>query len=282
MAKRQFNNHQMKFPADEVVSFDPEAFDTAVAGHGVTFVHYRAMRCPGGMIDSSDIRKPHEDHADCSNGFVYTKAGEMTGLFTSNGLYVQYEDVGYLDSSTVQVTLPRTYDGTNTPVDVAVFDRLYLKDERITVPHWQLFEAHQTGRERLDFPAVSITDLMDSDAVRYAPGDYQLANGQIVWAGQKRPKHSLQHQRGQVCAVRYRYRPYWYVQRVLHQTRVVQAENFETGERITHLMPQAFMLQREYVFEKKDKTPGATDPQSPAFNDQATDRSPGRGSFGPR
>src|ERR1041385_5143358 len=143
----------LKIPPGTGVAFDPDAFDTAIRSQGVPFTHWRAMRCPVGMIDRFDERRVHSDHSGCSNGFIYTKAGTVTGLFVNSGSRSDAQDIGYLDGSTVQVTLPRFYDGTEEEVHVANFDRSYVPED-VLVPTWQLVEASPIGRDRLPFPAA--------------------------------------------------------------------------------------------------------------------------------
>lgn len=267
---------QMEFPRGQAVSFDVRAFDEAVSSQGVRLVHFRAMRCPVGLVDRFDTRRPEHDHGGCSNGFIYTTAGDLTALFTGNSHAKEAHDVGFLDGSTVQVTCQRFYDGTTTPVHIAPFDRIYLAEENVVVPTWQLFEAHITGREKLQFPVVAVQDLMDSDGRIFKEGvDFEVEGGFIVWKGTNRPRYDAARKKGQICAIRYLYRPYWYVKQILHEVRVTQAEDLVTGERMVQRMPQAFVLQREYVFEKDEST-------KPEDGNPRQQPAPRDGSFGPR
>jgi hypothetical protein len=251
----------MEFPS-QAVTFDIDAFDELIRTQGIMFIHWRSTRCPVGMVDQYDMRKPHEDHSGCSNGFLYTEAGEVTCLFTGNSNVRESSPSGYMDQATVQLTLPRFYDRKSEaeslePIDIAQFDRLYLPNPSITVTHWQLFTSHISGTEKLSFPVVKVKDLIDNQGKRYYPEhDFNVVAGQIVW-GDKHPEF------GAVCSVRYTYRPYWYVARLLHEIRVSQAENEITGVRETQRLPQAVILNREYVFEKENKDELAPDPNSP-------------------
>jgi hypothetical protein len=195
---------------DDAVSFDVEQFDNSIRNHGVTFVHWRAMRCPVGMIDEHDSRRPHEDHSGCSNGFLYTEAGELTALFTGNGTSSSFSEVGILDGSSVSVTIPRFYDGTSRPVYIAPFDRLYLKVEEIVVPDWQIFRTNG-NRDKLRFPAVTVQDLVDANNERYGGSDFSIDSGQIAWTGTHRPGMRPESGKGLICSIRFTYRPYWYV-----------------------------------------------------------------------
>jgi hypothetical protein len=245
------------------VSFDVDAFDELIRSQGVTFVHWRAMRCPVGMIDPFDSRRPHEDHSGCSNGFLYTKAGVITASFQGNGNQANVGELGVTDGSTVSVTMPRFYDGTQTPVYMAPFDRLYLAEENLVVVNWQLFQADPLGRDKLNFPAVTVQDLVDSQAKRYEQPDFEIREGRIVWLTGNRPGLDPETGKGLVCSIRYTYRPYWYVKTLVHEVRVSQAENPITGAREIVRMPQAIVLQREYIFEKEDRDPESVKPDSP-------------------
>lgn len=277
-AKKPSLVNSLDFPSGQAVSFDVEAFDDLIQSQGVKLIHFRAMRCPVGLVDRYDNRRPEHDHSGCSNGFIYTKAGELTASFMGSGASVETLDTATVDGSSVQVTCQRFYDGTEEPVHIAPFDRLYLAEEGIVVPTWQLFESHITGKEKLQFPVNYVQDLMDNEGKRYIEGtDFKVEGGYIVWTGSNRPRFDAVRQKGAICAIRYLYRPYYYVQRLLHQVRVTQAEDKISGERVVQRMPQAMVLVREFVFEKEDK-----DPQAPESESLRQVPGPRDGSFGPR
>ena len=279
MAKSNKNPPQI-FTADlptVQVSFDIDAFDEAIRSQGVKLHHYRAMRCPVGLIDQYDIRRPHNDHSGCSNGFIYTFAGEVTCLFTGNSMQNQIQDVGFVDGSSVSITLPRHYDdNSEKQLYLAPFDRMYLSEESILVPDWQLVTHHITGMDKLNRPAVIIQDIVDSSGKRYSPQDYHLVNGQIKWLTQERPGIDPETNKGRVFSVRFLHRPYWYVRQLIHEIRVTQFENPVTGERKIHKMPQAAVLVREQVFEKSENNE-----ESSVTNPREV-KGPESGSFGPR
>ena len=248
---------------DNQVEFDPQAFDDAIRAHGCSFIHWRGMRCPVGLVDQFDIRRPHDDHSGCSNGFIYTIAGKVTCLFTGNNMQPQVQETGVLDGSSVNVTLPRTYDDDGCPLYIAPFDRLYLAEESIVVVDWHLQEVNITGIDKLNHPAVKVQDLMDSRGVRYTEGqDFEVRAGKIVWLeGGARPIVDSDSESGPIYAIRYLYRPYWYVKRFEHEVRVAQV-NDDQGIRRTIRMPQSISLIREYVFENEAHDPDAAMPDS--------------------
>lgn len=278
--KFPLNPFPMQFPPEQAVSFDLEAFDTAIVSQGVTLVHYRAMACPIGMIDPHDVRKPHEDHGGCSNGFLYTQAGCVTALFTGNSHQNQQADPGIMQNANVYVTFPRFYDpcgegdASQKPVEIAVFDRVYLKEEAITVQYWERFESHVTGKNRLSFPICCVLDLVDSTGRRYGSGDFTVEAGQLVFA---KPPFDAESGKGLVCSIRYSYRPFWYIMQFQHEVRVTQRENPFTGERQVFKMPQAVLLQREFVFHNEQK-----DDQAPNPSSARQVLGPRDGTFGPR
>ena len=241
-------------------SFNPPDFDDKLRNHGVRLIHYRALRCPVGMVDRDSERRPHPDHSGCSNGHIYSKSGIVTGLFTSNSNRMQQMDAGMMDGGTAQVTLPPHYDDCDAEVQVAPYDRLYLDEEAITVPHHQLKEAHITGRDRLSRPAVKITDLIDSNGKVYGPDDFSLVDGQIVWANGG-PGYDVEKKMGVIYSVRYTYRPYFYVDRMIHQIRIAQV-NVGRGRAVVR-MPQSMSVIREYVFEAESNDRKAPNPDSP-------------------
>jgi hypothetical protein len=260
----------------QIVEFDPAEFDVAVRGAGVEFVHWRAMKCPVGMTDRDSVRRSHDDHSGCSNGFIYTLGGNITGLFTSNTANTDQGEIGLIDGSTVQVTTPRTYDDSDEEIMVAPFDRFYFADAlAVTVPHWQLVETHVSGRDRLSFAPAKIVDIVDTHGKRYGVTDYTTEKDQLVWIGE-RPGFDSTINKGEIYAIRYNYVPYYYVTRVLHQVRLARTETALESGMLTR-MPQSFILQRERVFDKEEKDELAIDPQSPRQV-----MGPRKGSYGPR
>jgi hypothetical protein len=270
MSSSKYVNQVALGRQQSAVSLNPLDFDNAIATQGVKLVHWRSMRCPVGMTDLYDGRRADgHDHDNCNNGFIYTEVGEVATLFTGNSENLQLTDIGTIDGSTVQTTFQRHYEGTKDDVHIAVFDRFYLTDPKILVPQWQTFEAHITGRDRLQFPAVVVQDLMDSDGRVYVQDrDFDIVDGFIVWTGSNRPRYDAGAQKGQICSIRYLYRPFYICSRILHQTRVAQV----AGALVR--MPQAAILTRESVFQNANREEGSEDErQAPA---------PADGTWGPR
>jgi hypothetical protein len=267
---------QIDIPNNVSVAFDVDAFDEAIAAHGVKFEHWRAMRSPLGLIDKFDSRRPEEAHGVIgglaeSNGMIYTKAGCVHALFTGNSKDLKSYDGGVLNSGVAQITAARFYINSQESVFLAPWDRLFVEDCSVLVTHQQLVQAHITGRDRLAFPAVQVQDVVDSGGVRYNPSDFEINGGQIVWNGSKRPATN------QVYAVRYLYRPYWQVDNLMHEVRLAQIEDNFTGERSTARMPSSARVMREYLYLTEDKDPQSTTPNSPR---QVP--GPASGSLGPR
>lgn len=257
-------------------AFDVDAFDEAIRAHGVRFIHYRGMRNPVGLIDKFDSRRPDDDHSGSSNGLIYTKAGCITALFTGNSKDLRAMDGGNLNAANAQITPARTYDCSDEPIYLAPMDKLYLEEESVMVTHQQLVDAHETGIDRLKFPALKVLDLIDASNVRYQQEtDFKVISGKVHWCGPNRPGTNPETGVGRVYAVRYLYRPYWLVDRLMHEIRMAQAEHPMTGARSTVRMPQAALIQREYVFEQEK----ADEEAAPSVRQT---RSPRDGGFGQR
>lgn len=263
-----------------LVAFDTDAFDTAIRGHGVKMLHYRAMRCPIGMIDPTDVRKQHEEHAGCSHGFLYTFAGEIQGIFSGNSANERQSTGVMTDDSTVSLTPPRFYEDGTTPFFAARYDRLYLAHEGIYVPTWETFMASADGIDKLNFPVEFVQDLVDADGIRYQSGsDFVVEKGRIKWIGARPASPDPRTGRSPVCGVRYLYRPYWYVSRIPHELRIARADGPD-GSVAVQRMPQSLMLQREWLFESE--LPTSTDSAlAPPVSDRQPPGPP-RGSFGAR
>lgn len=259
-------------------AFDIEAFDEAIQSHGVRFVHYRGMRNPVGLTDRFDSRRTEDDHSGASNGLIYTKAGCIAALFTGNSKDIRAMEAGMLDAGTAQITVARNYVETTEPIYLHPMDRLYLEEESVLVTHQQLVESHETGDDRLRFPAVQVLDLVDSRNIRYTQNvEFKVEDGRIHWCSPNRPGIDPVTGKGRVYAVRYLMRPFWYVDRMLHEVRVAQFEHPLTGSRGTARMPQSAIIQREYVYQNEDKDDQAPNPASPRQVN-----GPRSGGFGPR
>lgn len=258
-------------------SFDVEGFNDAIRSQGVPLVHYRAMVCPIGLQDKDDqLRRTHIDHPGCSGGYLYKKIGCITALFVGQSTDPSFEDIGMLDGSTVNASFPRNYEDTEAAVYVVKFDRFYLADEKILWPQWELVEHNPvSNRDRLHFPARKVEHLIDNQGNEYKEcEDFDVdAEGQIKWRdGGRSPGFDMNTgtQRGRVYTVWYLYQPYWYCKRLIHDLRVVQAEDEADGVRKTMRMPFQATLVRENVFENEQVQDGENGPR--------TQRQPANGS----
>lgn len=229
------------------VQFDVDEFDAQIRAHGVPLQHYRAMRCPVGLADVGDQRRPHDHHEGCSNGFIYTLAGGVTGLFTSNSKQKRHDDQGVQEPGTAQLSLPRFYDDDETQeVLVAPFDRIYFADEAVTTSHWEVVTHNATGADRLSRPAIKVQDLVDWRGARYAEGSaFAVVGGKLAWKTRPEPQPDGGPA---VYTVRYTYRPYWYVQSMSHDARVARRRAPDGSVQLVR-MPQAFSVVREFIFE---------------------------------
>lgn len=279
MSPRRVNpasTYQMSI-ADQSVQFDADAFDNVIRGQGVLLTHQRAMRCPSGMRDKNDsIRKVHSAHPNCSNGFIYYDMGSFQGLLTGNGLNAESRDIGNVDSSSAQLTLPRRYNPVgDEPTDrilVAPMDRFYFADESIIVANWELVDSSISGSDRLSFPAIKINKVVDSNLKEYSPSDYRIVKGNISWVNDS-PGLDPETGLPVVYSVHYYYRPFFYVKSMGHEIRVTMVED-ALGNRTLEKMPQSCTVQREYVFLNEE-------PQEDASSARQW-RQPSDGSFGPR
>jgi len=262
---------------DVTMSFDLEAFDTAISTSGVKLVHYSALRCPVGITDVDDNRRAHPDHAGCSKGFLYHKVGTIQALLTGNGNTQSLRDIGFVDGASFVSTFTRTYSDCDKPFMAAPFDRFYLDEESITVPTWQLSRASASGTERLAFPVVMVERLVDSRGDEYKQGeDFCIKDGLINWKEDgRRPMDDLETGRGAVISVRYSYRPFFYVERLMHEIRVAQVESILTNDRKLVRANQQLLLNREFLYLDSEN-----DPQSIAQRNPRQQPGPDDGGFG--
>lgn len=276
--RRPANNNVIEMPSG-TVTFDPEAFNEFLNLQGVRLCHWKALRCPVGMTDVDDNRRPHEDHEGCSNGFIYYKAGIITAGMSGNGNNQTSNDMGFLEDSTITASFPQFYDGTTDKIDIAKYDRFYLDEEetesKIVVPTWQLHTAHESRWDKLNYPVVSVDKLIDFRGNEFTEGtDFCVEKGQIKWKGAW-PGYQADAKRGAIYSVRYMYRPYWYCARMLHEIRVAQVETL-AGRNLQRL-PLQCMIAREYTF-----TNAQADEESKNPNDPRQTPSPADGGWGSR
>jgi hypothetical protein len=295
MAKNPFRNippggpdrYDIELPTTQTVSYDIDGFNDLLRSHGITFIHYKAIRCPVGLQEKYDTRRSHGDHSGCSNGFIYSSAGEITGFFSSNRMESKLIDQGVLDDSTAIVSLPTNYDGTNDPVFIVPYDRFFIKDMPASVSNWELVQYSGSGIDRLQFQALSMSDnIVDARGnVYFLNQDFQLFDGQIKWIpGGQAPGWNVELNKGVVYSVRYQYQPFFYVIRLLHEIRVARVDNFLGGPNPDNSnaplarLPYQVVLQREYVFTGSSEN----DPETLSINNPRQGQSPQNGALGPR
>lgn len=262
--------HKMEFPRGEAITLDVAAFDEAINNYGVEFVHWRAMSCPQGVTNKDDTtRNTHHDHRDCTNGYLYRRAGVLKMLFTGNGESRQFQDMGAYDGSTAQASARRFYDSdTKDFAYLSYGDRLYLREPTLLWPHWQYVQHDISGKDRLRYPAVKVEHLIDNDMREYHEGvDFKVQDGAIVWMEGRSPgidpdSGNSDDARGRVYTAWYLFTPYWYVDHIGKAMRFVQAED-ETGQRLATRMPMEVTLVRETQFEdrQKDDAEGKSNPR---------------------
>jgi hypothetical protein len=245
---------EIKFPSRASVAFDLQAFIDAIDAHGLRFIHYRAMVNPIGLVDKDDTRRPDPDSPTASNGMIYTKAGCFKALLISNTKEAKASDAGLVDSSTAQFT-PNVFYDCGKRVFLAPYDRLYLEEESVLVTRHEKLEHNPTNIDRPKFPPLEILDCIDAKGQVYLQNaDFEINNGLIYWKD-RNPGFNTENNKGTIFAIRYLYRPHWYVQRLIHEIRVIQQMD-ALGERTTTQAPQSAIVQREFVFENEAPNSG--------------------------
>jgi hypothetical protein len=262
-------------------SFDPKSFDIFISGQGIEITHLKAIPDPTGMIDIGDSHASSQPRSS-SDGFKYIEAGKLTALFSSNSMYGNTDALGYLQNSTAYMTMPRFY--TSCPdeaVIVSPYDKFYLADIEVKVVGRQFVEANYTGIDRLQYPAVCVEYVIDAKGNEYKENvDFKInEDGHIVWTGQRRPGYNEESRKGTVYSVRYRYTPYFIVNRLLHEIRVSQITDPVSYERKLERMPYQVEVMRENIFH--DQNAQKEDRQQ-ANDDRFQYAPPVAGKFGPK
>lgn len=156
--------------------------------------------------------------------------------------------------SSASVTFERFYqDGPNKgqPVRVTQYDRLYLPDAAVLVVNWHEVDHRADGIDRLEYPAEKVELLQSASGRRFAQGvDFVLDQGRVRWTSSNRPQVSPEG-RGEVYAVRYLYRPFWYVSAQHHDLRFFTVP---AGDGVVATaVHQSVSVQREYFFYSEDR-----------------------------
>jgi hypothetical protein len=263
----------IKIPFEQI-GLDLDAQDQFISQNGVKMTHWRSIPCPIGITDVMDHRGGHDGHGNCTNGYIYECVGDITVLFTNNPASAQLTDLGLLDGSVVNVTFPRYYDGTKNEIYVQSFDRFYISSCAVLVPAGQKVEANITGIDKLNYLAVKVESIYDENGVKYSDSDYTIVDGKIKWIG-NRPGYNQELNRGSIYSVRYLYTPFYYVNRLMHEVRIVNKTDFMTNKKVPQRAPYSAHLAREYYMFKEEKKEDGTNTNRQVIQ-------PRDGVFGPR
>jgi len=268
----------MNFPTSQV-SFDIKAFDNIIRSQGVKVKHYRAILDPRGLNSQGEIRR--DIPVGNSDGNLFKIAGCFTATFQVNDNAPMYEVQGQIDASQAMMTPPTTYDNSDEPVLIKIGDRFEYQDIELRVVTDQYVEASSIGREKLAFKATCVEELIGSDGYEYKENVHFKINaeGEIEWISQTRPGINTDLNRGEVYSIRYRYIPYFVVRRLIHEVRVVQVTDPDTGVRRNERLPYQVQVARENVFRDTKVTSNAP-VQDPRFEDITDSGTIVRGSRG--
>ena len=254
-------------PIDAQISFSPDHFDKLVDTHGIKLVHYRGIPDPRGMLSRGDARSANTESRS-TDGFLHKEAGCVTGFFSNNNDSISSQPDFSIAHATAYLTFPRFYDNSDQPLLLANWDRLYLKDIEIRVTTSQYIEANSTGIDKLHFPATCVEHLIDSYGNEYTENkDFIITSeGHIKWLTQYRPGWNAELGRGTVYAIRYRYTPFFIVNRLLHEIRVANVTNPTTFKRTLERMPYQVEVVREHVFLDTNRDNHSFKTDDPRYN----------------
>jgi hypothetical protein len=199
------------------MSFDLSKQDQFARSLGVKFTHYRAIPSPIGLKDRGEYRRSDSLDTMAENGMIYRPCGEFTATFVSNNSSSKTVDAGIYDQSSARIILPRFYDADspshpNEEINMAVGDRIYIKDLEVRVINYQRAEYTPNHSDYLQYPAICVEFLMDSRGIEYTEGAHFKIdkNGNVQWKeGKKNPGIDPDTGKGRVYSVRYKYNAHW-------------------------------------------------------------------------
>lgn len=243
------------------VSLDLDKLDQFSTGLGVDFIHYKAIPSPIGLKDRGDYRRPDGLDTISSNGMIYVKAGVFTATFIANSESQSFDSAGILDYSTARLVMPRFYNknsevAAGERIYIAPGDRLHLTDPHadVKVPNYHRMDFDwETKLDRLNFPAVKVEFIIDSQGKRFIEGvDFELTpHGDIAWLpGGQNPGIDPDTKKGRPYAIRYLYNAHWYCVSIPNEVRITNVT--VDGIRKPERMPYHVVIQREYVFRNQN------------------------------
>lgn len=248
-------------------SFDLNRMDDFVAGLGVEFLHYKSMPSPVGKKDRGDYRRSDGVDTITSNGMIYKCCGQFRATMTDNSRDRKRGGAGTMDPSESLLVMPRFYNKNNPDGSIIIAggeriylapgDRLYVADPTIDVLVSNPQEVdYEPGIDNVPmFPIVKMElPIIDSQNIEYIDGvDFHItANGNICWiAGGRNPGIDPTTGKGRVYSVRYLYRAYWYVAKLIKEVRITNIT--ENNERVPERAAYHSLIQREYVYHNQNR-----------------------------
>lgn len=235
------------------VGFNFSNQEKFIKDHGIVFEHYVAIPSPVGLKDRGDYARVDVDTFS-SNGFLYRKSGEFTGVLVNNStkhVSSQTSESIY-DHSTARMVLPRFYnDSAGNEIKLLPGDRVYAKKLELKVDNYQKVEGNPNGVDFLQYPVNCVSFLIDSENKEYKQNvDFKITkDGNIKWKD-KNPGIDPETGKGRVYSVRYTYLAFWYVSQLLNEIRITNRGTKDEPVRL----PYQVMVQREYVYHNKNRS----------------------------
>lgn len=240
-------------------NFDAQGFDDRISSNGVRLKHFKAIPCPGSDTESGSIRSTHAEHG-CFNGFHYKLAGCFIGVIQNNPVNKIVRPEGLVDSAICYILLPRFYENSTEQMHFATWDRIEVancNEPSMWVPYWQKLQASQTGVERTRFPIEKIEYIIDANGTEYTQDiDYKLYYGNVQWINPtNQPGFDLMTGQGMPYSIRFLYKPAFYVNRCIHQIRILNTLDPISGEKKEVRFPYLIECLRELEFLSRQVTP---------------------------
>ena len=222
---------------------------------GICFEHWAAIPSAIGKKDRGDYRRPDSLDTISEGGFLYKKMGEFVGTIVNNSKRHDFNALegGIYDNSTARLVIPVKYKKKCTKkqeISLLPGDRVYAKDMKLKVDNYQEVDYNPNGSDVLQFPALDVIFLRDSNNKEFKCGkDFKInKDGNIKWVqGGNNPGIDVETGKGRIYSVRYTYNAFWYVQQLMNEIRVTNTEDSSKPARL----PYHAVIQREYVYHDK-------------------------------
>jgi hypothetical protein len=230
-------------------------FDQLLQNRGIRFIHKKSCPCPNIKGVEENSHTPGCKFCD-ESGIMFYSEKEVWGVFTSNTLEKLFEIQGVWEIGTAVVTMPAEYtDGTQA--DFNVYDHLICPDFQIRLNDLKEYHPDDGRRMWLKYPIIKVeymASVRNGILFTYTEGvDFIIVDGEIEFMIGKTPSYNPINDLGEVMTITYLTNPVYGVQSVMHELRVTQVYDPNTGTKTAVRLPQQILVKRDFLSDEQNR-----------------------------